>query len=263
MYGIVLKLNWFDPYWAALAVLMVSLPTAGQTIHKSLNRLAGTIPGCIAALVIMSLASQSRWTFMLLAASWIFFTTYMMLRSKNNPYMWKIAGFVCLIIVQVGPGSSEALFYHAVYRTMDTVIGIIVYTLVSLMLWPRTNKGAIRKTANELLTTLAENFYAASEAMLGRDSPVPLTELHTKELKQLAQLDQALLAEGSEDYETQKFHHTWSQYQTLSVSAAESLNRWQSGFVELANIDINEVLPDINKFCAELDGRFSAMQPTG
>lgn len=260
VYGIVLKLNWFDPYWAALAVLMVSLPTAGQTIHKSLNRVAGTIPGCIAALVIFSLAAQSRWGFMLLAAWWIFFTTYMMLRSKNNPYMWKIAGFVCLIIAQAGPSSSETLFYHAVFRTMDTVIGISVYTLVSLLLWPRTNMGAIKKASHNLLTTLAENFHTASEVMTGKDAPVPLSELHTKELKQLAQLEQALLAEGSESYDTQKFRHTWEQYQTLSIAVVESLNRWQSGFAELSNIDIYAVLPDIKQFYAELDGRFTEMQ---
>ena len=54
VYGIALKMSWMNPSWAAFGVAMIALPTAGQSIHKGLDRLAGTIPGCIAALVILS-----------------------------------------------------------------------------------------------------------------------------------------------------------------------------------------------------------------
>jgi uncharacterized membrane protein YccC len=102
VYGIALKSGWMDSYRAGFAVAMISLPTAGQSIHKGILRLAGTIQGCGAALVIFGLAPQSRWEFMLLASAWIFFTTYMMVSSKNNAYFWNVAAFVCLIITLAG-----------------------------------------------------------------------------------------------------------------------------------------------------------------
>ncbi len=79
VYWIAMSAGWMTPCWAAFAVAMIALPTAGQSIYKGMLRVAGTIPGCIAALTIMALAPQSRWGLLLLACAWILFTTYMML----------------------------------------------------------------------------------------------------------------------------------------------------------------------------------------
>ena len=59
VYGIALKMAWLNPSWAGFGVAMIAMQTAGQSIHKGLDRLAGTIPGCIAALVILALAPLS------------------------------------------------------------------------------------------------------------------------------------------------------------------------------------------------------------
>lgn len=41
VYGIALKVNWMNPSWAGLAVAMIALATAGQSIRKGLLRIAG------------------------------------------------------------------------------------------------------------------------------------------------------------------------------------------------------------------------------
>jgi uncharacterized membrane protein YccC len=131
-YGVALKLSWMNPSWAGFGVVMIAMATEGQSIHKGLNRMAGTIPACIVALLIFSVAAQERWLFMFLAALWISFTTYMMVRSKNNPYLWNVAGFVALIILVSHPITSENVFNHALYRTLETAMGISVYTLIPI-----------------------------------------------------------------------------------------------------------------------------------
>ena len=153
VYGVALKLSWMNPSWAGFGVAMIALPTAGQSIHKGIDRLAGTIPGCLGALLILGLAPQNRWLFMFLAAGWIFFTVYMMIRSKNHTYFWNVAGFVCLVILLTGPASADSDFEHAVFRTLETVLGISVYSLISLLVWPLNNVGAIKKAVDNLLNT--------------------------------------------------------------------------------------------------------------
>ena len=120
-----------NPYWAAIAVTMISLATAGQSINKGLLRIAGTIPGCLAALIIMSLAPQNPVFFILLVAAWLFVTTYLMMVDKQRAYLWHVAGFVCLIIVLAGPQSSQNIFEHAIYRSVETVMGVVVYFSVA------------------------------------------------------------------------------------------------------------------------------------
>lgn len=61
VYGIALKTSWMNPYWGAFVVALIAMPSPGKSLQKGLLRLGGTIPGCIAAIVILALAPQSRW----------------------------------------------------------------------------------------------------------------------------------------------------------------------------------------------------------
>ena len=260
VYGIALKVGWMNPYWAGWAVAMISLSTAGESIHKGMLRLAGTIPGCISALVILSLAPQSRWLFLLLACAWIFLTTYMMLADKQHSYFWNVAGFVSLIILVTVPSSSENLFMHAVFRTVETGMGVVVYILVTVFLWPRTNLGAIKKTGGMLAATQAARVQAGREIMTDGRTGAKLSELHGQEVQLLAQFAQVLQAEGAESYEVREMRHAWNRFHGLSAEVMESLDRWQTGIGDLAGINMNAVLPDLPAYFDELDARFVEIQ---
>jgi len=260
VYGIALKVNWMNPSWAGFAVAMIALATAGQSIHKGLLRIAGTIPGAVMALVILSLASQSRWTFVLLASSWIFFATYMMIVDKERSYMWNVAGFVCLIILVSGPTSSEDAFRHAVYRSLETVMGVVVYTLISVFLWPRTNAGAIKKASEELVATQARLINTGRDIMIGRRDKENLAELYTQEVQQLGQVAAALQAEGSESYEVHALKDQWDRFHSISGQLMEAIDRWGTGFAQLSGIDINAVISGLPAFFGELDERFENIQ---
>ena len=260
VYGIALKVNWMNPYWAGWAVAMISLATAGESIHKGLLRLAGTIPGCLSAIVIISLAPQSRWLLLLLACIWIFFTTYMMLVDKQHSYFWNVAGFVSLVILVIGPSSSENLFMHAMFRTVETAMGVVVYTLVTVFLWPRTNLGAIKKTGGMLAATQAARVQAGREMMTGGTTEANLSELHGQEVQQLARFAQVLQAEGSESYEVHEMRHAWNRFHGLSAAVMETIDRWQTGIADLTGIDVNAALPDLPAYFDELDARFAKIQ---
>ncbi len=264
VYAIALESGWLNPYWAAFAVAMGAMHTAGQSLHKGMDRIAGTVPGCIAGLIIVAVAPQSRWEFLFLTCIWIFITSYMQLGSKNNAYFWTVSGFVCLIIASTNGSSSQDIFQHAVFRVVETVMGIAVYTCVSVFLWPVTNAGAIKKGSRDLVTTQAALWHAGWAAMLGRgpttDTKETLIELHQREIAQLAQLENTLVAEGSESYEVRELRHLWDQFHDLATALTESLERWHTGMVEIARIDVKAVLPDTEDFFHELDCRFGEIQ---
>jgi len=260
VYGIALNSGWMNPYWAAVAVAMISLATEGQSIHKGLLRIAGTIPGCLSALIIMSLAQQSRWLFIALVAAWVFFTTYLKIVDKKHSYMWFVAGFVCLIIVLSGPSSSENIFEHAVYRSLETVMGVVVYTMISVFLWPRNNAGVIKKISLELTATQWQLISGGRAVMSGKARLADFGKLRTQEFQQLDQLSQALLAEGSENYEVYELRHMWARFHSLSNSLKETIDRWGSGLSQLSAVDVETIVPDLPAFYDELEGRFDHIQ---
>jgi uncharacterized membrane protein YccC len=240
------------------------LQTAGESIHKGLNRLVGTIPGAIAAVVILALAAQSRWEFILLTSLWIFFTAYMSMRSRNSTYLWTVAGFVCLVLVTSGASTSEDLFEHVVFRVLETAMGIGVYTLISVFLWPQTNAGAIKKASTGLTATQSAICRAGREVMTGMVDATATREnrddLHRQELEQLTRLAQALVAEGSESYEVREVRPQWNRFLDLSTTLRESLDRWHTSMTELARTDVNAALTGVAAFFDELDCRFEAIR---
>ncbi|RLB96384.1 MAG: hypothetical protein DRH90_24650, partial [Deltaproteobacteria bacterium] len=260
VYGIALKMNWMNPYWAGISVAVISLTTAGESINKGMLRLAGTIPGCLSAFVILSLAPQSRWLCLLLACAWIFFTTYMMLVDKQRGYFWTMAGIVSLIILVIGPSSSESLFVHAVFRTVETCMGVVVYMLVSVFLWPRTNLGAIRKTGGMLAASQATLVQAGREIMTDGRTDVGPSELLGQEIRLLTRFAQVLQAEGSESYAIHEMRHQWDRLHGLFAAAMESIDRWKIGLDDLAGIDVKAVLPDLPAYFDELGLCFVEIQ---
>ena len=261
VYGIALYFDWMNPFWAGWAVALISLSTVGQSLHKGLLRVAGTVPGCVAALIILGLAPQNRWCFYLLAAGWVFFTTYMMLSDKRHAYFWNVAGFVCLIILMAGPGSFENAFLHAVFRTLETILGVVVYTLVSVFLWPRTNAGAIRQASGALVDTQAQLFTAvATSPVSGTPAEQDTGALRAQQAQQLQQFAQALEAEGSESYEVHELRDQWRHLHGVCGALMEAMDRWAINLGQVSHLDLPSLFPGVRAFADGIGGRFELIQ---
>ncbi len=239
---------------------MIALPTTGHSLQKGFLRIAGTIPGAIGALIILSIAPQQRWIFLLLLSGWTFFTSYMMLTDKKHSYAWFVMGYVAMIVMLTGPGSSYNLFMAATFRVVENIMGMTVYLLVAVFIWPVTSSGAIRKASTKLLDNQAKIFSMGYNNGIKNDEKKYLKELHANGILQLDQLARAIGSEGAESYEVQEVKHLWKQFNLIEISLMEILDRWQTSCTELAQIEINTVLPDYYFFCKEIEERFEVIQ---
>jgi uncharacterized membrane protein YccC len=149
-YGIALALNWERPIWAAIAVAVISLATVGQSLNKGVQRLLGTLLGAVVSLTLLALFPQDRWGFMAALTTFVGFCAYMMNGSKHQ-YFWNVGGLVTLIIAMGSIPTTDNAFQLAVLRTQETGLGILVYTLVTVLLWPVSSRAmlddAVRQVA--------------------------------------------------------------------------------------------------------------------
>jgi hypothetical protein len=190
----------------------------------------------------------------------MFLTTYLTVSRKKDSYFWTMAGYTCLIILLADVDSPGNMFQHAVFRTVETIMGVVVYTLIAVFLWPLTNLGAIKKSSAELAAALNDIYCSGRDTLLGRRAPDgSFYGLQAKVARQLAQFSQAIQAEGSESYEVKEVSHLWERFNGLSTAFLETAGRWQSGFAEVVRIDMQAVFPELQTFFTELDSRFSAL----
>ena len=154
------------------------------------------------------------------------------------------------------------MFESAVFRTVETAMGVVVYTLIAVFIWPRTNLGAIKKSSADLAAGLNELYRGGRDRMLQpKATAADLQGLQAKVLQQLARFGKALQAEGSESYEVSKDRHLWDRFQSLGAAFSQTVARWQSGLAELEQIELRAVLPELPAFLAELDARLAELAP--
>jgi uncharacterized membrane protein YccC len=258
-YGISLQMDWDKPYWAAFAVAFISLPTAGQSLHKGTLRMFGTLVAGVAALILIALFPQERWWFMVFLSIYIGFCTYRM-TGKKNQYFYQVMAFVCAIICFDGGANSLNAFQTTVARIQQTGMGILVYTLVSVFLWPRTTGGELNDASRKLVAVQRGLFETYRALMIGKDPSLDSLSQRMQEVQLLTRLEQALEAAEADSYDVWEVRYQWRHFLGESKTRTEILERWRESLTEIDQLDLNKLLPNLEAVCAELEMRFEKIQ---
>jgi hypothetical protein len=175
----------------------------------------------------------------------------------QNSYLWFVAAFVTPMIVMAGPAQPGHAFEFAAYRTLETLMGIGVWALVSIFLWPATNRGALQTAMDELLATQQKILTALRESATDGDSagvPFALQEQEAQLVKQVGSLIDVVAAET---YEVRGVRGAWHRLHAASQSFLHVSSRIQSGMSNVERIPLSSVLPAVPDFLAELEARLT------
>lgn len=121
-------LNLDEPYWAMTSAAVVSFPTVGGVISKSLGRIAGSLLGAMAALLIAGHTLNDPWLFLVAMAGWIGYCTWACAHYSNNvAYAFQLAGYTAAIIAFPVINISETgeLWDIAQSRVCEVIVGIL------------------------------------------------------------------------------------------------------------------------------------------
>lgn len=135
-YGVALSMDWANPDWAGFSVAFCSLSTVGESLNKGLLRLSGTLLGGLAAFTLIALFPQDRWLFLICMTVFIGFCTFMMYGTSRS-YFWQVAGLSVPLLALAGGANAPNDFQTVILRTEETTLGILSYSLVWLLIWPR------------------------------------------------------------------------------------------------------------------------------
>lgn len=253
-YGIALGMDWDRPMWAGFAVAMISLSNIGQSMNKAAFRMFGTLVAMVVALTIIGLTVQDRWLFMVLLSAWVGLCTYMMGGPKNQ-YFWHVCGFACVIICIDGGLDSVNAFDTAVMRTQETGLGILVYSLVAIFLWPSSSRPDFDAVTADLASTQQQLYRAYFDLMQSKGNAKDADALRAREIQQQTQFIQLLDAVTTDSYEISQQRSQWEHYRGQVIQLSETMERWRESFAEVQMLDLAQILPTLAAFSTELDKR--------
>ena len=256
-YYIAMRMGWMNPTWAAISVGMISLPTAGQSINKGILRMGGTLIAFVAGLFFLGLYPQSRWLFFLALTPFLAFIAYKTAGSKDQ-YFWFVIGFVTLMICTAGSGTSDYMFQFAAFRTLETLMGILVWTLISVFIWPRSNLDSLKSVSKNLLENQTKLVGQVSTSLQSTDfnDHDTINALLSSVRKSESNLDNIFKGAASENHDVAQLRTVWSQFQQVSMSIYEQLDKINASSKDLKAVNLNELIPNLVPFLQRIETRF-------
>lgn len=234
--GFAMAMGWDNPYWACIAVAVVSLPVVGESLKKCLQRLWGTVIAGAVALTVLGLFPQERWPFFACMSLYLGLCAYKITTSRFV-YFWFLSGYVSLLIAAAIIGTSaQHAFATAVLRLQETGLGILVYAMVSLFIWPQRGSHDLDATVKSLLDVLAKILHLSFSQMRGDAQEEPAEKWLRLGDQLVGQLHRRLDASEMERFQPRERRARWRKLAGAFAAMLSSLRLWRESFPELRQV---------------------------
>ena len=157
--SLALWFQWDKPYWSVISIIAMAVnETYGHALRKGRNRVLGTLLGMGYAAFLIGCFSQDPLLFIVFYTLFLAYCVFMA-GNQRYGYMFTIAFVVCAIIASIGGFDSTNTFNIAVLRIQETLLGVVVYSLVFRLLWPQETESHFFSTLNNVVTDLNSSYY--------------------------------------------------------------------------------------------------------
>ncbi|MCK0715231.1 FUSC family protein [Chromohalobacter sarecensis] len=177
-----LRLDLYQPAWAILAVMIVTLqpvmftggtPPIGIILGRGVARFFGTLFGAIAGLVLIALFGQQPMLYLLFAGAWLAFCMYWVMLEQDEylGYVMMLSGYTATLVSLTAIGTGiDSIWTVALGRFSETALGIGCGVLMHLLIAPRFGSRALPEALSQFLQSAAEETHAALDTQRSRDT---------------------------------------------------------------------------------------------
>lgn len=258
-FGIALSMNWDHAYWAGFAVAFVSLGQLGLSLNKAALRMSGTLIAMVISWALMAVFSQDRWAFMLGLSLVTGICCYMM-GGKKYQYFWNITGLVTVIICfDTGLDVTNG-FHMAVLRAEETGLGILVYSLVAIFIWPTRSRSGFDSAVASLASNQHQLVQAYFDLASGRGDEPAAAQLKAGASQAKASFDQSLSSAETDNAEVFELRGAWRNYQFQVAELMDVLERWRASIDAAKGLDLPHLISGMALFETEIDTRLTQIE---
>ncbi|MDB5738750.1 MAG: Fusaric acid resistance protein [Sphingomonas bacterium] len=185
-YYIALRIGLTRPYWAVTTSYIVAQPLAGAVLSKAVFRVAGTVLGAAAAVVLVPNLVNAPELLSLALALWLGVCLYISMQDRTpRAYVFLLAGYTASIIGLPSVAAPGAIFDTAILRVQEIIIGILCGSLIHGAVFPRTVTAKLLERIEAILADVERwshnSLQGAADASLDHDRrrlALDINELH-------------------------------------------------------------------------------------
>ena len=129
-----------------LTVMVVMLPSVGASLDRSKLRATSTLLGVIVGGILALLFKDTLWVTIIISLSVLFFACYLIMTN----YLYGVF-FLSALIILVLSYIEHNIWTFCFWRFIDTLIGIAIAFVVSLLVFPAGRRKIFTKPYIPLL----------------------------------------------------------------------------------------------------------------
>lgn len=157
------------PQWSGMTVWAASQPTRGQLLEKSFFRMAGTVSGTIAGVVLVLASAGQPWLLVAGLAVWSGLCAGIgNIQRGFVSYGTMLAGYSAAMVALLDAGHPDHVLALAADRLLTVLVGVVAALLIGLLFTPDMAEqelaGRVRRLCARVLRNLAGNPDAGSAA---------------------------------------------------------------------------------------------------
>lgn len=138
-FHIALSVDLDRPYWSIATVYIVSQPLSGAMRSKGVYRIAGTLLGAAAAIVMVPGLVDAPVLLSAALALWVGLCLYFSLCDRTpRSYVFMLAGYTAAIIGFPSVDQPGLVFQTAATRVEEIGLGILCATAIGMVVFPRS-----------------------------------------------------------------------------------------------------------------------------
>lgn len=176
-----------SPSTVVITVFIVMQSRNGMVLAKSFYRAIGTIAGSIVALLLVATFPDERLGFLAGLALWVGFCTAGARYFRNfQAYAFVLAGYTAALVGLPAALDPEHAFYIGVARLSDVMLGIMVASVMSAIVFPQPLEDLLQHTAQTRLQHFLRNTLRVLQGGVPRADWIAL---HLEAIQEILQLD--------------------------------------------------------------------------
>lgn len=151
-YYLALSIGLERPSWAIITVYIVSQTSVGASLSRSLYRLAGTVVGACATVLIVPTFANTPILCSAVLTGWIAFCLWLSLLERTpRAYAFVLAGYTASLIGFPAVSDPGGIFNVAIVRVQEIAIGIFCAALVHRYVLPARVSGQFNAKLSQTL----------------------------------------------------------------------------------------------------------------
>ncbi len=243
-YWVALYMDWDMPQYGALAIVVTSLSTSGASFNKGIMRVSGTGLGALAGFVLLFWFSQSPLGMLLATAVYVTFVGYFIQTARQSD-TWFNAGLIAVAVWSSSYMKVDTAFHFATTRFLETAAGVLLFTIVSALFWPRTSGANLQQQGQSTWEGLQALFSQYRRQLSTGTAPAEAAELRARLAGGYQQLLATLQAAYSDTAVVNAKKRSWEILRINLRTLGNAQELWRESIHDCRELNLEKLLPGL------------------